>query len=279
MRNACTLTTGTGGEIIFTSPYHSGLIADMKARIPGSDRRWDPERRVWLIASSRISVLQDLVTQYFGEALPVLRVTTCAPKFERRILEVRYLGSTKERAPGDMSAYGYDGMEWKFVFPERVLMDWFEDASATQNVSISLYAVLGVRQDVDAENLKIAYRRMAKQWHPDVCKEPDATERFQRINQAFEILSDGGKRSRYDAGLALSFSTSSDHHPFGYGSRSAMSYRAPLRCGLIMAEGVEMMGRFVVEKILMWQDIVNPAGQVLVSSWSAGANKPTEVWV
>ena len=56
-------------------------------------------------------------------------------------------------------------------------------------------------------------------------------------------------------------------------------YRSPLRCGLIMAEGVEQLGRFVVSKIIAWEDIPGPNGTVLCTSWPAGAQMFTEEWV
>ena len=55
-------------------------------------------------------------------------------------------------------------------------------------------------------------------------------------------------------------------------------YRSPLRCGYIMAEGVESLGRFVVSSIMGWEDVTNERGQVLVVSWPVGADKPEKAW-
>ena len=60
------------------------------------------------------------------------------------------------------------------------------------------YEVLGVSRDAAAEELKRAYRRLARQYHPDINKEADAEERFKEINEAYEVLSDQEKRARYD---------------------------------------------------------------------------------
>ena len=60
------------------------------------------------------------------------------------------------------------------------------------------YDVLGVERDVDADSLKRAYRRMARQYHPDVNKDPAAEERFKSIGRAYEVLSDPQTRARYD---------------------------------------------------------------------------------
>ena len=60
------------------------------------------------------------------------------------------------------------------------------------------YQILGVSRDVDKDELKRAYRRMARQYHPDVNKEPGAEEKFKEINRAYEVLSEPETRARYD---------------------------------------------------------------------------------
>ena len=60
------------------------------------------------------------------------------------------------------------------------------------------YDLLGVARDADADTLKRAYRRLARQYHPDINKEPGAEDRFKEIGRAYEVLSDPQTRSRYD---------------------------------------------------------------------------------
>lgn len=60
------------------------------------------------------------------------------------------------------------------------------------------YDVLGVGRTANKDELKKAYRRLARQYHPDVNKDDDAGERFKEINEAYEVLSDDEKRSMYD---------------------------------------------------------------------------------
>ena len=60
------------------------------------------------------------------------------------------------------------------------------------------YDLLGVSRDADADTLKSAYRRMARQYHPDINKDSGAEERFKEIGRAYEVLSDPQKRARYD---------------------------------------------------------------------------------
>ncbi len=60
------------------------------------------------------------------------------------------------------------------------------------------YEVLGVSRTVSQEEIKISFRKLARQYHPDVNKSPDAEEKFKEINEAFMVLSDEEKRSIYD---------------------------------------------------------------------------------
>jgi curved DNA-binding protein len=60
------------------------------------------------------------------------------------------------------------------------------------------YEALGVPRDASPEDIRSAYRRLARQYHPDVNKEPDAEDRFKEISEAYEVLRDPEKRQRYD---------------------------------------------------------------------------------
>lgn len=60
------------------------------------------------------------------------------------------------------------------------------------------YQTLGVSRDVSEEDLKKAYRRLARKYHPDVSKEADAETHFKEINEAYEVLKDPEKRAVYD---------------------------------------------------------------------------------
>lgn len=61
------------------------------------------------------------------------------------------------------------------------------------------YKILGVDRKADDKTIRSAYRRLARQYHPDVAKTRDATERFKEVAEAYEVLSDPAKRRRYDA--------------------------------------------------------------------------------
>jgi len=60
------------------------------------------------------------------------------------------------------------------------------------------YDTLGVARDANKEDIKRAYRRLARKYHPDVNREPGAEEKFKDINRAYEVLSEDEMRARYD---------------------------------------------------------------------------------
>ena len=61
------------------------------------------------------------------------------------------------------------------------------------------YQIMGVARDASADDIKRAYRRLARKFHPDVSKEKDAEARFKEIGEAYEVLHDPEKRAAYDA--------------------------------------------------------------------------------
>lgn len=60
------------------------------------------------------------------------------------------------------------------------------------------YEVLGVSKSASKDEIKKAYRKLSKQYHPDINKEPDAADKFKEIAEAYEVLSDDQKKAQYD---------------------------------------------------------------------------------
>jgi len=80
------------------------------------------------------------------------------------------------------------------------------------------YSVLGVESKASAAEIKTAYRRLARKYHPDVSKEAGAEERFKAINEAYEVLRDDEKRNQYDQLKARGYRPGEEFRPPpGYG--------------------------------------------------------------
>ena len=77
------------------------------------------------------------------------------------------------------------------------------------------YEVLGVQRGATADDIRRAYRKLARAHHPDVNREDGAEERFKEINEAYEVLSDDQRRAAYDRFGHAAGSTGGD--PFGFG--------------------------------------------------------------
>ena len=62
----------------------------------------------------------------------------------------------------------------------------------------SLYETLDISEDASVDEIRRAYRKLARKYHPDINKDPDAEEKFKEINAAYEVLSDPDKKRQYD---------------------------------------------------------------------------------
>jgi len=74
------------------------------------------------------------------------------------------------------------------------------------------YRTLGVAREAPADDIKKAYRKLARKFHPDVSREPDAEKRMKEVNEAYEVLSDPEKRAAYDQ-LGKNYQPGQDFRP------------------------------------------------------------------
>lgn len=259
-----------------TTPYSEAFVAAFKATVPTTERKWDKPSRTWIVSLNSGNKVQTLIQEHFGYCPELPQTHQEGPQTpQMRILDLRYLGATKARDDGTETANGWVDNGWNAIFPKAVLMTWFGQEQRPDEAP-TLYGVLGLRMDAKPDDIKKAHKRLVRQWHPDVSREPGTVEQFHAIQEAYEILANSGKRARYDAGLKLEGEFISKAK---YKREAAQPFRSPDRCGLVFCSGVSLLGRFVVSQIHSWQEIVNSRGQVLITSWPMDAKRPVEMWV
>lgn len=272
-----------GADYAIKFGYDTAMLKKLKDAIPESERTWHKGRKVWLVSPEAIDKAIEAINAHTGQVITLPEAKPSAPQVMEKSFLLEYMGATKDRGKR-VSAYGSVNGEWSAEFPEDVLKNFFEGREVNQKPDglQTLYQVLCVVESTEPDKIKSAYRRLARQWHPDVCQEENAAEIFRKINEAYLVLIDPEKKARYDAGLYFERKDRDQQDRYNARAtyhRDKFGYRAPLRCGQVTARGTVRLMRFVVQEILKWDDVTNDQGQVMSSTWPKGADTFQILWV
>ena len=131
------------------------------------------------------------------------------------------------------------------------------------------YRLLGVRPDATVLLIKKAYRKLAKQYHPDVNDSPDAAERFREITEAYDTLTDPDRRRRYDRLHGFGHATS------GTDDGSSRYYRTRTSTGSANGNSSPMASRIIKVLEETWLEIRRwnpeiPAVVIIIASGTDG---------
>ena len=261
------------------------LLEALKNAVPQSERTWHKRRKVWLVSPEFIDKAINALSGPHMISTPTLPTEKPAtPEVIEKTFLLEYLGATKDRGK-KTSAYGSVNGEWSAEITEEVLRGFFEgrEVNTKPDGLQTLYQALCIFEKATSEEIGKAYRRLARQWHPDVCREENAHEMFIKINEAYKILINPEMKRRYDAGLYFERQGQEQERTTTIEGRPRVGYqygyRSPLRCGQITARGTVRLMRFTVSEILKWDDITNANGKVMSSTWPKGAETFQILWV
>lgn len=275
------------GGIGIVSPKNYQFLDDLKRAVPSKFRAW--RRPLWVVHWAFAPQLIECIESNFGER-PDLPVQWKYPNEQIKFC-VKYVGKTKQQlddpefwGPGaNARADDY----WQLVFYEDALEHFFlsrrQESKESKKQNNDYYDLLLLHKNADENEIKKAYRRLARQWHPDINKEPEATDMFIKVQDAYQTLSDPMKRKRYDFILGAlpppTFDFTQDlRQTVGY--RDRYGYRAPLTCGWVTCVGQwRGAAKFYATEIKDWQDIIDEQGRTLVTYFNTTSGQLVEQWV
>ena len=276
----CHLTVMEDGETVsLSSPYNKGFIDEVKRYIP--DQRWDQVQKVRYFGPGGQRKLTELIKVYFGQEIIFTHVTgdnMAPPRLVTAEFDLWYLGLPRERqfaGKSGLYSLGHTDIELdsRLVFSLEVLQKWFAVEHGRQ-ISLNYFQILGLPQPWDTATdtmVKHAYRVCAKTYHPDVNREPGAAGQFIRIKEAYDTIGREQPRKRYLFGLAA---THQQRTTVNKVMASAIIYAEsdvwmpPLRCGRVQVSGHTLMGQFLVDQILEWNDLLFH-GSPIATHWDS----------
>lgn len=275
----------SGNDYAIITPYNQAFVNELKVSLPIGTRSFDREAKAWIVTAPFVEMAAQIVHEYFGvkPEIPALVEVNASQKYG---FQLDYVGMPKGRnfdkqlsnipfTSDERIAYGLSKGQWRIVFTEAVLKNWFEQTQ-TASKEETLFSFLLIPETASDSEIKSGYRRLARQWHPDVNHEPEAGEMFKRINNAYLILSDPLKRRRYEAGLAFERES---NRASDYRKPEPEYFIPPLRCGNLTVTGELRVGKLHVAEILQWDDVINEQGQTMVSSWNKAKEAVVVEWV
>ncbi len=258
----------------------SGIqLRNFKSAVPKHHRNFVWDEKIWIADNSQQQALRSI---FPNPNYKIAFLTLKQAPVTVKMFRIYYIGSTKidysNMARGTINPTG-DG-EWVAIFPKQVLEDWFSFGPPKPpekfNLSGNFYQKLGLTEKADSGEIKKAYRKLAKKFHPDLGGDGD---KFKIIATSYKVLSDPKKKKLYDAGIALENMNSSKNSRASRRSNQWNEFSPPQRCGDILAKGESRLGLFFVNSILKWNQIQNDSGKILETKWDSSLNKVKKYWI
>jgi DnaJ-like protein len=252
--------TAENGALKVNTPYSSAFVEELKLTIPATSRKWDPNSKSWLVSRDYTAKLKEIIDRAYDCDVVMPTVIADPAQLFTTTFQADYVANCKNEAASVHSNGG-----WNAKIPEKVLRAWFKQVDTSGPAT--LYGVLGLDKTATDQEIKKAYKRAARQWHPDVCREENAREMFESVKNAYNILSSQLGRNKYDAGLAFEAMARSGHQRGAFHTKYS-TFTPTLRCGRLTVKARRDLGVLIVEEILAWEDIENEIGQIMVSFWA-----------
>lgn len=269
-----------GNVIQVATPYHKEFVALLKEKVPSNARAWDGQAKVWNVDAKYFDAVKGLAELHF-DYVDVVHDRAQAKQMRQTIL-IEYLGRCKETDWNVAFANAQVNGAWNTRVSETVLRAYFENATRVNTSQTTLYQLLGAKSTASLDELKRAYFRAAKVWHPDLNADPDAAEMFRKVKSAWDVLENPLQRAKYDAGLKLQAVQVNvpSWQTLSLATYSDYGYRAPATCGLVDCE-VEQGIKRTITQIYDWQDdtrVIGGLTLIRVASWDKQTQSVKTKW-